>query len=67
MKKKHYQNRNKVYTNGYMGKIEYWQSQYESALSEDNLNGVIRALDKLIYFVQRQKDTYGHIGVGNVI
>lgn len=67
MKKKHYQNRNKVYTNGYIGKIAYWQGQYERALSEDNLNGCIRALDKLIYFVQRQKDTYGHIGVGNVI
>jgi hypothetical protein len=47
------------YVNGYLPKIEYWQGQYNSAKESGNTSGMVKALDKLTYFVQRQKEVYG--------
>ena len=47
------------YENGYLPKIKYWQSQYDVAKDAGNETGMVKALDKLIYFVQRQKEVYG--------
>jgi hypothetical protein len=47
------------YENGYLPKIEYWQSQYDLAKEAGNQAGVLKALNKLVYFVQRQKEVYG--------
>lgn len=51
--------RQRFYMNGYGAKIQYWQEQYDSAKSNGNMNTMLRALDKLTYFVQRQKEVYG--------
>ena len=50
--------RKRNYPNGYMPKIEYWQGQYDAAKSTNDLAQMERCLDKLIYFVQRQRLTY---------
>lgn len=47
------------YVNGYLPKIEYWQSQYDIAKESGNTTSMLKALDKLTYFVQRQKQVYG--------
>ena len=47
------------YVNGYLPKIEYWQGQYDSAKESGNMTTMLKALDKLTYFVQRQKEVYG--------
>lgn len=55
------------YKQGYTPKINYWQGQYNEAKSEGNLSQMSYCLDKLTYFVQRQNEVYGHLGVGNTI
>jgi hypothetical protein len=47
------------YQNGYLPKIQYWQGQYDVAKEIGNQAGMVKALDKLTYFVQRQKEVYG--------
>jgi len=47
------------YANGYLPKIEFWNAQYQSAKETGNQAGMVKALDKLTYFVQRQKEVYG--------
>ena len=47
------------YVNGYLPKIEYWQGQYDLAKESGNMTTMLKALDKLTYFVQRQKEVYG--------
>ena len=47
------------YANGYLPKIEFWNTQYQSAKETGNQAGMVKALDKLTYFVQRQKEVYG--------
>jgi len=53
--------RQKFYMNGYGAKIQYWQEQYDGAKESGNTNGMLKALDKLTYFVKRQKEVYGTI------
>ena len=53
------------YVNGYLPKIEYWQGQYNSAKESGNTSGMVKALDKLTYFVQRQNEVYGESGLGH--
>lgn len=43
------------YPNGYQPKIDYWQGQYDVAKENGNTSSMLRALDKLTYFVQRQQ------------
>ena len=45
------------YSNGYWGKIEYWTSELQKAVDNNNLSGVDRAHEKLDYFIQRQWNT----------
>ena len=45
------------YSNGYWGKIEYWTSELNKAVENNNLSGANRAHEKLDYFIQRQFDT----------
>jgi len=47
----------KEYSNGYWGKIEYWTSELQKAVDNNNLCGVERAHSKLDYFIQRQWDS----------
>jgi len=47
------------YENGYLPKIEYWQGQYDVAKEAGNQSGMVKALDKLTYFVKRQAEVYG--------
>ena len=47
------------YVDGYKPKIEYWQSQYDLAKEAGNNSAMLKCLDKLTYFVQRQKEVYG--------
>ena len=47
------------YQNGYLPKIQYWDAQYQSAKENGNQTGMVKALDKLTYFVQRQTEVYG--------
>jgi len=51
--------RKKFYVNGYGAKIQYWQEQYDLAKEGGNTTSMLKALDKLTYFVQRQKEVYG--------
>ena len=51
--------RKRFYVNGYGAKIQYWQEQYDAAKESGNTTSMIKALDKLTYFVQRQKEVYG--------
>ena len=44
------------YSNGYWGKIEYWTSELNKAVENNNLIGVDSAHRKLDYFIQRQWD-----------
>jgi hypothetical protein len=53
------------YLNGYLPKIEYWQSQYNVAKEAGNNSAMLKCLDKLTYFVQRQNEVYGEAGVGH--
>ena len=47
------------YQNGYLPKIEFWQAKYDAAKESGDTNVMLIALDKLTYFVQRQKEVYG--------
>ena len=49
----------KRYVNGYLPKIEYWQGQYDVAKEAGNQGGMVKALEKLTYFVKRQAEVYG--------
>ena len=51
----------KKYENGYLPKINYWQGKFDVAKEENNTSKMIEALDKLIYFVKRQKEVYGEL------
>lgn len=51
--------RKKFYVNGYGAKIQYWQEQYDEAKAGGNTTLMLKCLDKLTYFVQRQKEVYG--------
>ena len=42
---------------GYWGKIEYWTSELQKAVDNNNLSGVDSCHRKLDYFIQRQWDT----------
>ena len=53
------------YLNGYLPKIEYWQSKYNVAKEAGNNSAMLKCLDKLTYFVQRQNEVYGEAGVGH--
>ena len=46
------------YPNGYVPKINFWQGQYDVAKSNNDLTQMEYCLDKLIYFVQRQRLVY---------
>ena len=47
------------YANGYQPKIQFWQEKYDSAKESGDTNVMLIALDKLTYFVKRQKEVYG--------
>lgn len=49
----------RTYENGYLPKIEFWQGKYDSAKETGNFTGMLTALNKLTYFVKRQKEVYG--------
>lgn len=49
------------YKNGYMEKIGYWQYKFDKFKANNDLSSMIYALDKLTYFVKRQKEVYGTI------
>ncbi len=51
--------RKKFYVNGYGAKIQYWQEQYDMAKEIGNTTSMLKALDKLTYFVKRQKEVSG--------
>ena len=53
------------YPNGYQPKIQYWQGQYDVAKEIGNQTGMVKALDKLTYFVQRQNEVYEQAGIGH--
>lgn len=44
------------YSNGYWGKIEYWTSELQKAVENNNLTAVDSCHSKLDYFIQRQWD-----------
>ena len=46
-----------VRNNDYWGKIEYWTSQLQNAIDNNNLSGVDSCHRKLDYFIQQQWDT----------
>ena len=46
-----------VRNNDYWGKIEYWTSQLQNAIDNNNLSGVDSCHSKLDYFIQQQWDT----------
>ena len=50
--------RKRNYPNGYLPKINYWQGKYDEAKSNNDYTQMEYALDKLIYFVQRQRLVY---------
>ena len=46
------------YPNGYQPKINFWQERYDQAKSDNDLSTMNYCLDKLIYFVKRQREVY---------
>ena len=44
------------YENGYLPKIEYWTGKLEEAKEAGNVAGIMKAADKIAYFVLRQKE-----------
>ena len=47
------------YPNGYMPKIEFHQGRFDEAKSNNDYDGMNKALDSLIYYVSKQKEIYG--------
>jgi hypothetical protein len=47
------------YPDGYGPKINYWQGQFDTAKKANDYFGMNKALDKLIYFVNKQQQIYG--------
>lgn len=47
------------YTNGYQDKIDYWKSQMTIRRDSGDVEGVVHALRKLNYFLNRQVEVYG--------
>ena len=47
------------YPDGYGPKINYWQGQFDTAKEAGDYDGMGKALDKLTYFVKKQKEIYG--------
>jgi hypothetical protein len=50
---------NQKYPNGYLPKITYWREKLQIAIQEMDSKGMLYAADKLAYFMERQKTTYG--------
>lgn len=43
------------YSNGYLGKIQYWTQRVVNATESGNVQEQLKALESLAYFVQKQK------------
>ena len=59
MKLKNYGSGYEKYPNGYLPKIEHHQAKFDEAKSNNDYDGMNKALDSLIYFVSKQKEIYG--------
>ncbi len=46
----------KVYENGYYPKIQYWNEQFSIKINEDKLDDAQNCLNKMNYFIIRQKE-----------
>ena len=46
----------KVYENGYYPKIQYWKDQFEIKINEGKLDDAQNCLNKMNYFIIRQKE-----------
>ena len=42
-----------------MPKIVYWRGKLQEAIQEMDSKGMLYAADKLVYFMERQKEVYG--------
>jgi len=50
--------RNNKYTYGYQPKINFWSDRYDRAKSDNDLSTMEYCLDKLTYFIKRQRQVY---------
>jgi len=50
--------RNNKYTYGYQPKINFWSDRYDQAKSDNDLSTMEYCLDKLTYFIKRQREVY---------
>ena len=46
----------KVYLNGYMPKVEYWQYKLNEAVEGFSISDALYAMGKLEYFMHKQKE-----------
>jgi hypothetical protein len=46
------------YENGYLPKIEYWTGKLKEAKEAGNVDGIVKAADKIAYFTTRQNMLY---------
>lgn len=47
------------YVNGYLPKIEYWTNKANECMRTGNTQEYWTALNKVLYFKQRQEEVYG--------
>jgi hypothetical protein len=50
--------RNNKYPYGYQPKINFWSDRYDQAKSDNDLSTMEYCLDKLTYFIKRQRQVY---------
>jgi len=46
------------YVNGYLPKIEYWQTKWQEAIESNNIPEAVKAAKKVTYFIGRQEEVY---------
>jgi len=50
--------RNNKHPYGYQPKINFWSDRYDQAKSDNDLSTMEYCLDKLTYFIKRQREVY---------
>ena len=56
----------KIYENGYYPKIQYWNEQFSIKINEGKLDDAQHCLNKMNYFIIRQKELNDKIDIFEV-